>query len=655
MTLQKKVMAHAIACALGACATCATAEQQVTTLAPVIVTADPFGAEDGAMILAPAKVLAGDALHDKLGGSLGETLSKELGVSASGFSAASSRPVIRGLDGSRVMILQNGMSTSDLSAVSNDHAVGSAVATARQIEILRGPAALMYGSGAIGGLVNIVNDRIPTQLEKNITGESELRYSTVDHGTALHASGDGSYGNLGLHVDTGVLNAGDYRAPINSYPLSFTANQEHSLGFGASIIREWGYAGASVSHLDKLYGIHGRDEKTKIDMAQTRVDVDSLIKMPFNGIESLRFQLAHSDYQHSELENGSDPRLRFDSNAIQSRWEISHTAVAGWRGKLGLQSDTATVETTMANPAQSPTVPHTRSTSHAAFVVEEQEFGKVRLNLGVRLEGASRHPVEGKERYFQLASYSAGAMWAFVPGYGLGLTASVAQRAPTAEELYSNGPHHPTETFDIGNAEMKKESSNNLDLSLQKNTEKFRWKANVFQNKIKNFVYGEMSGVSNLATGLDERIFKQAQATLRGFEAELSYNLNEPGWFTRLFADNSRGTLDQLGNLPLQPAMRTGAELGNQYGQWHTSLSVIRAQAHHRIASAGISTETPTAGYTRVDAAVSYVQRYGTTDLTWFLIARNLLNEDIRLSTSLLKDVLPQPGRNIVLGVRARF
>ena len=650
MTLHNNVMAHAVACALSAFAIQALAQQQTNSLAPVVVTADPFSSDDNAMILTPSKVLAGDELHDKLGGSLGETLSKELGVSTSGFSAGSSRPVIRGLDGARVKILQNGMSTSDLSSISSDHAVGSAISTARQVEILRGPAALMYGSGAIGGLVNIVNDRIPTVLEKKFTGESELRLSSVDHGTALHASGDGAVGTMGLHVDAGVLNAGDYRVPATNTPLSFTGNHENTLGFGASSIKEWGFVGASISQLNKLYGIHGRDEKSKIDMSQTRIDVDSLVKTPFDGIESMRIKLAHSDYQHTELENGSNPTIRFDSHSTESRWELAHTPMAGWRGKLGLQTEATAVQTMMSDPSQLPTVPHTRSTSNAAFIVEEQEFGKVRLNLGARVEGAARNPVTGSSRYFQLRSYSAGALWSFVPGYGLGFTASVAERAPTAEELYSHGPHHPTETFDVGNPELKKEVSNNFDLSLQKNAEKLRWKLNVFQNKIKNFVYGEVGGNTNHPSFID-RNFKQADATLRGFEAELSYNLNEAGWFSRWFADNSRGTLDQLGNLPLQPAMRTGAELGNQAKQWRSSLSIIKTNAHDRFAS----TETITQGYTRVDASVSYVQRMGTTDLTWFVLARNLLNEEIRLSTSLLKDVLPQPRRNIVLGVRARF
>jgi len=152
-----------------------------------------------------------------------------------------------------------------------------------------------------------------------------------------------------------------------------------------------------------------------------------------------------------------------------------------------------------------------------------------------------------------------------------------------------------------------------------------------------------------------ERSFRQGDATLRGYEADLSYNLYEQGWYGRVFTDSSHGKLDGLGNLPLQPATRTGVTVGYQDSVWRSSLTVLHANAQHRIASPDISDETATGAYTRVDASVSRVQRVGTTDLTWFLLARNLLNEEIRLSTSLLKDYVPQPGRNFLIGVRARF
>ncbi len=498
MNLRKNFLAHAVACAIAGMAVTAHSQEQTKSLAPVIVTADPFGANENAMILAPAKVLSGDELRNKLGSSLGDTLSRELGVNASGFSTGASRPIIRGLEGPRVKILQNGMSTGDLSAISNDHAVGSGMMSARQIEILRGPAALLYGSGAIGGLVNIVNDRIPTTLEPRATGESELRYSSVDHGTGLSFSADRSAGNIGLHVDGNVMNAGDYRIPGTSAvdpsaanndtgKLGFSRNRENNIAVGGSLIQDWGHIGASLSQLGKVYGIHGRDELSKIDLAQTRFDVDSLIKSPFEGFDSLRVKLGQTDYRHTELADGTDPHVRFSNKAFESRWELSHLPIAGWRGKFGLQTEHSTVQA-LNLEGENPTVPRTRSQSTAGFIVEERDFGDLRINVGGRIESVSRSPLADTKRSFNLGSYSAGALWAFMPGYGIGATASVAQRAPTAEELYSGGAHHPTETYDIGDPNLKKETSKNIDLSLQKTTQALRWKANVFQNKVKNFV-----------------------------------------------------------------------------------------------------------------------------------------------------------------------
>lgn len=670
MAFQKSALASAVLCAL---ASGASAQDTSKTLAPVIVTADPFGASESMTILTPARVLSGDAMRDKLGGSLGETLMNEPGVNASGFSAGASRPIIRGLEGPRVKILQNGMGSGDLSAISNDHAVGTSSMTAQQIEILRGPATLLYGSGAIGGAINIVNGRIPTQLEARPTGEAELRAGSVDNSSLFAFSADRSVGKIGLHVDGSMLRAGDYRIPVNSAVdgsgdtgrLSFSGNREDSLGVGMSLVESWGHVGASLGQTDRLYGIRGRDENSKIDLSQRRFDVDSLVKAPLPGFEALRIKVGQNDYQHTELEDGRDPHVKFSNRSLESRWELTHLPVAGWRGRLGIQTDNATVKAlNVEDPAIAPTVPRTRSSSLAAFAVEEKDFGDVRVSAGLRIEQAERRPDGQSARDFGLRAGSVGALWRFVPGYAVGVSGSIAQRAPTAEELYSGGMHHPTETFDRGDATLRKETSNNIDLSLQKTTDRLRWKANVFQNKVKDFIYGALGGDvcqdSGLATdGLceaaRERSFRQGDATLRGYEADVSYNWYEQGWYGRVFTDSSRGRLDGLGNLPLQPATRTGVTIGYQDSVWRSSLTVLHANAQNRIASPDISDETVTRAYTRVDASISRVQRFGTTDLTLFLLARNLLNEEIRLSTSLLKDYVPQAGRNLMVGARARF
>jgi iron complex outermembrane receptor protein len=246
-----------------------------------------------------------------------------------------------------------------------------------------------------------------------------------------------------------------------------------------------------------------------------------------------------------------------------------------------------------------------------------------------------------------------------MPGYGAGATFSHAERAPVAEELYSRGPHESTATFDIGDAALRKETSRNIELTLQKTAGLVQWKANLFQNRVKNYIFGLSDGSLLDAEGnIDpageyrQRLWSQADAKIRGHEIEISYNLRGEGLSARGFTDTSRGTLRGAGYLPLQPATRYGLDLGYRQGAWRTGMSVLRAQKQDRLATFETFT---TPAYTQLDANLSYTQRLNGTQLTWFAIARNLLNEDIRVATSVLKEFAPQPGRSLIVGVRTRF
>lgn len=670
MNFQRTPMARAILAIVASLPLAALAQTEAQTLAPVVVSATPFSASEDAQILTPAKILAGNELRDKLGTSLGDTLSRELGVSASAFGAGASRPIIRGMEGPRVKILQNGMSVSDVSSLSNDHAAAADFGTARQIEILRGPAALLYGSGAIGGLVNVVNERIPTLLLPKATGEAELRASSADRGKALSLAVDGSAGKLGLHLDAQTRESGDYKIPglaapadpasaSGRLPNSFT--RQHSLGLGISHIDDWGHIGASVGLLEDHYGIP-TDERAFIDLRKNRYDVDGLFRNPLPGLASLKVKLGYTDYQHTEKEQDGTPATDFFNRALETRWEAAHLPLAGWRGSFGLQTEHSNYAALSAATGTPDATPKTRSASAAAFLVEERDFGPLRASAGMRLESVKREPQAASgmtRRSFDLASWSLGGLWQFMPGYGAGATWSLAQRAPSTEELYSNGPHESTASFDIGNPALDKETSRNLEISLQKTAGLVRWKANLFQNQVDNFVYGRTpgimvddSGAPDPAGEFAQRFWSQGDATIRGAEAEVSYNLRGEGWSVRGFADTSRGRLKGSGSLPLQPATRFGVDVGYRQGDWRSGLSLLRAQAQDRLAS---FETTATSGYTQVDANLSWTQRHGGSRVTWFALARNLLDQDIRVSTSVLKDRAPLAGRNLVLGMRVNF
>lgn len=661
MNFQHTLLASAV---LSTLTTLSYAQTADTNVPKVVVTASPFRTAEGDQILTPAKILSGDELRDKVGSSLGETLSQELGVSASAFGAGASRPIIRGLEGSRVKMLENGMAVSDVSGLSNDHAVAAEGAVAHQIEILRGPAALLYGSGAIGGLVNVVNERIPTTLEPQPIGQLEARYGTVDSGRTASGTADAAFGSFALHVDGNTRRADDYKIPGNrvlgdatsaSGRLPHSDTREHSAGIGGSYVRDWGHFGASVSTLSNLYGIPS-DEGSKIDQEQTRYDIDSMVKSPFAGFESFKFKLGYTDYHHAELDSDNNPVVIFKNNALESRWELTHAPIAGWHGTFGVQTENTRFSALSAegNPD---TVPVTRSTSTAGFLVEEVDAGPLRVSAGARLEAVKREPVTGADRSFHLGSYSLGALWPFTEGYAVGATASIAQRAPATEELYSGGAHDATVTFDVGNPNFKKETSRNIELTAQKTTGLVRWKANVFENHVKDFIFGHITGrlldeEGNPGDELRERIFEQADARIRGAEAELTYNQSGQGWSARLFTDTSRGSLDNGGNLPLQAAARVGASAAYRDGEWRAGMSLVHALAQDRLAS---FENTETASYSQLNANLSYTQHFGKYDLTYFLLAKNMLNKDIRLSTSVLKDISPLPGRNVVFGMRAKF
>ena len=663
----RTIVAGAVLSAISSIAAAQTAAAPVTgKITTVIVTATPFGNAEGDQILTPAKVLSGDDLHNKVGGSLGETLSHELGVSASSFGAGASRPIIRGLEGSRVKVLENGMAVSDISGLSNDHAVATDGPTARQIEILRGPAALLYGSGAIGGLVNVVNDRIPTTLQTVPTGELEGRYGSADRSGTGSLSVDAGQGPFAVHLDASARDAGDYRIPGSRFAdgspdpqngkLANSFNRQHSVGLGGSYIGDWGFVGASAGFIGNDYGIPTL-EASQITMHQRRYDIDSLVKEPFAGFENFKFKSGYTNYRHSELDLEGVPQTNFTNRSLETRWEISHKPVAGWHGTFGMQTENTNFAALNASDGSPNTVPATRSTARSFFLVEEHKLGPLDMNAGARYEKVEREPQGNIARNFNLGSYSVGALWPFTAGYSTGLTASVAQRAPTADELYSGGPHDSTNTFDIGNANFEKETSRNLELSLQKTSGLWRWKANLFQNKVKNFVYGEIDGTllddeGNPGDELRRRQFRQANATIRGAEAELSYNLGHDGVSWHSFVDRSRGTLDGAGSLPLQPATRIGGDVGYREGPWRAGVSVLHALKQDRLASYETSS---TDAYTQLDLNLSYTQRVGSNDVTYFALLKNALDEDIRYSTSVLKDVVPLPGRNLVMGVRLRF
>jgi iron complex outermembrane receptor protein len=654
--------------------------------------------ESNLSILTPTKILQGNELLDKLGTTLGATLGNELGVSATGYGVGSSRPVIRGLEGARVQILQNGLSVGDVSSISADHAVATPLQNAQQIEILRGAAALKYGSGSSGGLVNVVNERIHTSLPEQISGVANTSYETVNNGRAASGLIEGAFGSVALHLDTAINNAQNYRFPgsstqsqgepaagwsvppggaDNNYtgklPNSF--NNQNNLGFGASYIGKSGYTGISIERLNNNYGIP-TPEGGAINQSQNRYDFQHETRDPFGNFSALKFSAANSNYNHTEFGPDGVAAALWKNIANEARLDLSHKNFMGWKGSIGAQVTRASLEATDLASGSYAIVPSTKTNSNALFWIEEGRWGAMQANVGLRYDNVSQNPNTATQypssseviqpptvinnptpenRNFNLMSYSAGGLWNLVHGYGLGAAYTVSQRAPSAQELYAYGIHESTATFMVGNSNLSKEISNNLELTAQKVLGKVRGKASVYVNKFNNYIYGNYI---NGAVARDEAfsvvVAQQAAAIIKGAEAELTYNWNQFGSGARLFADASQGTFDAGGNLPLQPAPRVGLQLAQQKDKWLANASYTYSFEQNRLASWEVG---PTPSYNLLNAGLSYTEKVNRVSWTAYLNLRNLLNEQIRFATTPMAVRLyaPQPGRSLMVGIRAAF
>jgi len=646
-------------------------------------------------LLSPNKILAGDELQNKLAGTLGATLANELGVSATGYGAGASRPVMRGLEGARVQILQNGLSVGDVSSISADHAVANPIQNAHQIEILRGASALVYGSGSSGGLVNVVNDRIVTSMPDMVSGAINTSYETVNQGKTANIEVDAPAGPLALHFDSAVSNSNNYQIPgyaeqggpnanwsINpnqpvnvpySGKLPFSYSNQNSLGLGATYIRTDGYTGVSLERMNHNYGIPTYDGGF-IQQSQNRYDFSHQTNDPFDGFSSIKVSAANTNYQHTEFTNTGVAATQWNNTATEARVEMMHKEFLGSKGVIGAQVNGATLNATDLSSNNYAIVPQTKSNSSALFWVEEGRYGPVKTSLGARYSYAGQNPnlatqfpspsSQGvpssygpptlQNRQFNLMSYSAGGMLDVARGYGLGLSYTVSQRAPTPQELYSYGPHDSTATFDIGNANLATETSHNVELSFQKTLGLFRSKASLYRNQFSNYIYGFYTGAYSTVNNFSVVQASQASANIKGAEGELTYNWNQNGVGGRVFGDISQGSFNAGGNLPLQPAPRLGSELAYQRDGWLTSATYIYSYQQNRLATWEVG---PTPSYNLVNANLSYTERVGKSNWTGYVMLKNLLNEEIRYATSPMAVRLyaPQPGRSLMVGVRAAF
>ncbi|GAB3743999.1 TonB-dependent receptor [Lysobacter olei] len=686
-------------------------EHDAVDLDAVIVKATPL-AGTAEELTRPVEVLTGEELDEAKANSLGETVNKLPGVQSSYFGPGVGRPIIRGFDGARVQVVSDGLGSGDVSTVSVDHAVSIEPFLADQIEVLKGPATLLYGSGAIGGAVNVIDGRVPEAVtDQPLQGRAELRAGSVnDEKTGMvRLDGTSASGNLvfhfdALHRETGEVEIpgqaesawllaehGEEADPANEgrLPNSFVRNDSAALG--VSWVGSRGFVGMGYSLFNSRYGIPGgghahadegdgegdaHGDGVHIDMDQRRTELRAGLN-DLGMFQSLRAKVARTEYTHTEYE-GDAVGTVFDNDSTEARIELVHQPLAGWNGAFGVQWG----QRDFVAVGDEAFVPGSSSSDAGLFWIGQRDVGPVKLELGARHDRSKVDVDEsvaiGPSRDFDTTSLSAGLKWEPIDPVHIMFGLDRAQRAPSAEELYSNGLHVATNSLELGTPTLDVETANRAELGIHWHHGPFKASASIYHVRFDDYLYLADTGLVEHEVPI--RLWTQGDARFNGAEAEASWAFadNASGqWDLRVFGDLVRGELagsgtrevaftlehegvsedyiaelPQDGNLPRIAPSRLGAELRWELGQWRASLGAVRYAEQDRVAAY----ERPTDGYTLVDAHVAWhLDTAGGNGLEVFVDGSNLLDEEARPHTSFLKELSPLPGRGFVVGVRAFF
>lgn len=674
-----------------------------TQLEDVVVRADPLN-RSGRDLISSVAVIQGDALVHRRQSTLGETLSGLPGVNADTFGGGSSRPVIRGQTAPRVRVLSDGAGLMDASEVSPDHAVSGEPMLLEGIEILRGPSALLYGGGAIGGAVNLLDGKIPSVAPPpGISGVFEGRIGSADGertgvlGLTLGAGG------FAFRLEATDRDTRDYDVPFYRRAeqghdedhdhdhdhdhdeeaegfdrLAGSFNDTRTLSLGGSWIGARGYVGVAYTDQRSRYGLpghsheyedchphgsslhcggHGHDDDDHdhdhdhdhgaghapiVDLVSRRWDVRGEIRSPFAGIERIRFRGGWTDYAHDEVDDG-EVSTTFTNKGHDARIEVQHAPIGGLRGVFGVQSS----RSDFAAVGDEDFVPPSRTDTTALFLLEEYRVGDWRLEGAVRQEWQEARAQGRPDVEHRPFSVSASASWAFSPGYALSLSAARSQRAPGVQELYARGVHFATNTYEVGDPALKTETANSLELTLRRTEGPTTFSASLYRYDYDGYIYARTQDQHE-----DFRLirYSQADAVFTGIEGEVRHELR-PGLSVAVFGDRVRAELDGGDSLPRIPAGRLGVRSDLVEGPWTASLEYVRIGRQDRIAA--FETETP--GYDMVNATLAYDFQAGPLASQIYVRGSNLLDETALNHASFLSDVAPLRGRNLVLGVRARF
>ncbi len=643
-------------------------ESQAPTqkLPPVVVRGTAIGEEKNPT--APTLVLNDQALALLSSNSVATILAEIPGVASSYFGPNSSRPIVRGLDGDRLKITQNGTSSLDASSASPDHAVSIDPLTIRELQVLRGPAALLYGSSILGGIVNVVDNRIPVErLPQQLTLNG--RMGSVDGLRATSLLAEGSFANFAFHLDGFKKSTDDLMTPVGR--IADTASKNKGAGFGISSISADSYVGFSYSGINSTYGVAEPD--VSIGLRQRRWELAGSVSRPNDSFRSIEFNASRSDYTHTEFEAGL-AGTTFKNQGWDSRIDLKLAKTESFDGSVGLQFG----QFDFLVSGDEAFLPDTENGTSAAFgsFIQKLTDPSLRLRYGFRIESAQvkasewthegvylSHPA-GEANFVPL-SFSLALVKDLNPQWTSTLSLTTTERAPNYQELYADGPHVGTDAYEVGNRNLQKEKGVGVELELAKVNGPVTGAVSLFYNRFSSFIilerndYGPTTSTSDYSLGGADELkrydFVSVPADFYGSEVKVNFQLQETPTTKlglELFGDYVRASnRDTSEALPRISPGRLGSALHGAIAEWKWRMDL----SYHLAQNHTAPDETSTAGYTLLGASFSRDLKISDANAQFTLRLTNLLNREARNASSFIKDALPLPGRGIEAGLKLTF
>ncbi|MCL6246218.1 MULTISPECIES: zinc piracy TonB-dependent receptor ZnuD [Acinetobacter] len=669
-------------------------QQQVQTLEAINVQVHPLNQSAADFAVADNIIKHKDLAQG--GVTIGDAIAGQPGVYSNQFGAGSSRPVIRGQDGPRVKVLEHASETADVSTLSPDHAVTVDPILAKQVEVIRGPSTLLYAAGTVGGLVNVTDQKIPTSIpDKGYEGQVGVRYNSGSDEKLASAGVTAALGeNFALRVEGSKRKANDYIAPNYFHDHGGELEKERRVGntfaegenvtIGASWIHERGFAGLSYTNRQDQYGLPGHSHEYEschphddhlhcdghdnhghtdehdhsahdehdhdhdaagpwVDLKSERYDFRTELANPFAGFQKLRAHASYTDYQHDEIE-GDTAATTFKSQGYDGRLELVHNPIADWEGVIGAQYNQQKLNISGEESLMNPN----KTQKWSIFGLEHKQFGDFHVELGARVDQQKIQIDSAQKDYDDYGiSYSGAVNWAFAPNYKLSLVGSHQERLPLAQELYADGKHFATNTYERGNENLDVEKSNNLELGFHYEKDQLDYHVHVYHNWYDNYIYAATKDNFENFRLVD---YTQDKAKFYGAEAQVGYVVNDM-YKLSVFGDYVRGKIDGE-NAPRVPAGRLGTKVDVDFADGWSGL----AEYSHVFKQDKITAfERETDGYNMVNLGVAYSgQLKDKNDYRVYFKANNLLDEDVYSHTSFLANI-PQVGRNFTVGLEFGF